>query len=346
MKHKVRIVSALCLALAGLLAGCAARAGAGKESGYQIAESEKLTIYTSHKKEVYEPIVREFEERTGIFVEVRQGGSLELFDQIAKSGAGESCDVIFGGGIENYIAYQDYLEAYRAAGEEMIEERYRCAGHKWTAFSVLPIVLIYNNKLVYPAAAPHSWEELLEEKWKGKVAFADPAASGSSYTALCTMIQALGEGEEQALERFSKVLDGHVSESSGDVLEEVNSGSMLVGVTLEDTARERISQGADLSFLYPEEGTSAVPDAAAIVKGARHRENARKFLDFAVSRDAQRFLSDTLFRQTVRTDIETADRGETGKNDMRVLDYDVVWAVREKNGILEEWARLQKDTER
>lgn len=35
-------------------------------------------VYTSHKEEVYWPIIKEFEERTGIWVEVVSGGTNEL----------------------------------------------------------------------------------------------------------------------------------------------------------------------------------------------------------------------------------------------------------------------------
>lgn len=339
MRGKASILLALCL----LLAGCSVATVQNRGDTYQITEREKLVIYTSHKEEVYGPIIREFEARTDIFVEVRQGGSLELFNEIAKKAGAQDCDVVFGGGVENYITYQDYLEAYRVPEEEMIDERYRCTGHRWTAFSVLPIVFIYNNKLVNPEAAPRSWSELLTERWKGRVAFADPAVSGSSYTALCTMIQAMGGDEDEILYSFMQVLDGHVSDDSGDVLEEVNSGSMLVGITLESTAREWISQGADLSFLYPEEGTSTVPDAAAIVQGAPHRENAQDFMDFIVSRDVQRLLVEQLFRQTIRVDIDGADTGTEDNTGVLSIDYDIVWAVRERDAILAKWAGLQKE---
>lgn len=342
MKRQISIMLIFCL----LLSGCGAegtKRGDETASAYQIPEAEKLVIYTSHKEEVYGPIIKEFEERTGIYVEVKQGATLGLFDEIADNAGNETCDVMFGGGVENYVAYQDYLDAYRVSEEDAIDERYRTASHKWTAFSVLPIVFIYNNKLVYPAGAPRTWEELQTSKWKGKVAFADPATSGSSYTALCTMIQAEGRETDRVMRDFSDVLAGHVSDSSGKVLDEVNSGERLVGITLEETARKRISQGADLSIIYPAEGTSAVPDAAAVVQGAPHRENARRFLDFTVSEDVQRLLSDDFFRQSVRTDIRSEKHTGTEEDEMKLLDYDIVWAAECKDEILGKWEALQGD---
>ena len=41
-------------------------------------------------------------------------------------------------------------------------------------FTELPIVLIYNNKLVDAASAPRGFEDLFDGNWDGKVSFADP----------------------------------------------------------------------------------------------------------------------------------------------------------------------------
>ena len=79
MKH-IRILI-LCIAFA-LLTGCAP--AAQDTAAYAPDESERLVLYTSHKKEVWWPIVKEFESRTGIWVEVVQGGTNELLEQLQK----------------------------------------------------------------------------------------------------------------------------------------------------------------------------------------------------------------------------------------------------------------------
>ena len=68
----------------------------------KVSEEKRLTVYTSHKQEVYAPIIKEFEERTGIWVEVVPGGTTELLERIREEGEKGSCDVMFGGGVESY----------------------------------------------------------------------------------------------------------------------------------------------------------------------------------------------------------------------------------------------------
>lgn len=309
-----------------------------QEEVYQIPEDKKLIVYTAHKKEVYEPIIKEFEERTGVFVEIRTGDTLALFEKI-KDDEREKVDVMFGGGIENFEECREYLEPYTVEEVDKIQPQYRAGEDVYTPFSVLPTVFVYNNKLVYPVAAPKTWAELLTDRWKGKIAFADPTRSGSSYTALCTMIQAVDEDEQTALMLFANALDGNTSSDSGAVLDEVNAGTRLVGVTIEGMAKQRMLEGADLSIIYPTDGTSEIPDATAIIKGAEHMDNARLFVDFTVSRDVQRLVEEVLFRRTVRNDLQEYRTEE--ENRMRVIDYDVPWAVEEKENILKTWGEIQ-----
>lgn len=74
-------------------------------------------------------------------------------------------------------------------------------------------------------------------------------------------------------------------------------------MTLEENARKAIADGLDVAIVYPAEGTSVLPDGAAIVRGCAHEENARKFIDFLLSPDVQQLLGAELSRRSVRTDI-------------------------------------------
>ena len=74
---KIHFLSILLALL--LLSGCASGA---VDAGTLPQPGSRLVVYTSHKEEVYRPIIREFEERTGIWVELVTGGSNELLQQL------------------------------------------------------------------------------------------------------------------------------------------------------------------------------------------------------------------------------------------------------------------------
>lgn len=331
MSRTSKILVALALAL--LLTGCSSAAA---EVSYAPPESERLTVYTSHKEEVYSPIIREFEERTGIWVEVVTGGTNELLDRLAREADSPAADVMFGGGVESLEHYGELFTPYLSSEAENIDPQYLPDDRLWTPFSALPIVLIYNTKLV-PAGQLTRWSDLLAPSslYTGRIAFADPEISGSSYTALVTLLLSQSGEWEDTIRAFAAAVDGGQLDSSGAVLDYVEDGSALVGITLEETALKRIAAGSDIALVYPADGTSFVPDGSALVRGAPHEDNAKAFLDFTVSRDVQGLMA-SQYRRPVRTDVETS--AELPEHEtLAVLDYDVDWASGSRDAILMTW---------
>ena len=327
----------LCLALMALLllSGCAQGTDV---SAFAPGEEERLVIYTSHKEEVYGPIIKEFQQRTGIWVEVVTGGSGELLERIAMEAEGgqPACDLMFGGGVESLAAYEDCFEPCTPEGVENLRGVGLSEEGLWTPFSSLPLVLIYNTRLVSEGELT-GWADLLDPRWKGRIAFADPTVSGSSYTAALTLFSCIEGDDWGILAALVDNLDGGALPDSGDVVESVRSGSRYIGVTLEETALKQRSP--ELGIVYPAEGTSAVPDGCALIKGAKHAENARAFLDFVLGRDVQELLVSDLHRRSVRTDVH-APEDLPSEAELSIIDYDVHWAGALKEEFIRRWTEL------
>lgn len=318
-----------------LLTGCGS-AGMQDVSPFAPAQSERLVIFTSHKEKVYRPVIEEFEYRTGVWVEIETGGTATLLERIA---AGESgCDLMFGGGADSLSAYADCFVPYVSPNAAEIDPEYAPSDGAWTPFSLVPIVLIYNPKLVRQNL-PTGWESLLDASWRGRIAFADPAVSGSSYTALCTLLQVLGGDEETTLAAFYRNLGGRLISDSGDVVTAVADGSCYIGVTLEENACKAIDEGLDVAIVYPTEGTSILPDGAAIVRDCAHEENARRFLDFLLLPETQEALASELGRRSVRADDVSA------LPEITAVPYDLDRALRERQSLLEAWRTLSGEGE-
>ena len=302
---------------------------------YAVPQEKQLIVYTSHKEEVYEPIIREFESRTGIWVELHTGGTAEMLSQVKEASKEGRCDIMFGGGIESYEAQKDLFMAYEPVEVEALDPLYVDSDNYWTPFTELPIVFVYNKKLVSYADMPRTWSDLFDEKWKGRIAFADPNNSGTSYTIISTMAQMFNEEPKSLLPRFYDQLEGRILESSGDIIPKVSDGSFLIGITLEETARKAMEQDGDIDMLYPEDGTSAVPDGCAMVKNAPHSYNAGKFIDFVVGYDTQRYAVENFYRRSARTDIAQS----TG-NSLTLISFDIEKSAREEAEVFDLWNSL------
>ena len=322
----------------------------------QVPSENQLVICTSHKQEVYQPVISEFERETGIWVTVTSGGTTQMLEKVRGELEFGDIDLMFGGGLQSLYAYRDCFEPYLPAEADAIAPAYlpegihadgaepdsayadavnnaadtgnadsagagddeaAAAGSTgsaedgagaadsllFTPFTALPIVFIYNNRIIPGSQAPSSWTEFLTDPWEGSISFADPHSSGTSFSILETMVQATGKSDEQVLDAFCTALGGYAAEGSGDVLTDVASGKKAVGITLEESALRAIAKGEDLSMVWPLEGTSSTPDGCAIVKNAPHAENAQRFINFFLSEDVQRYMIDQQFRRSVRKDL-------------------------------------------
>ena len=319
-----------------LLAGCGT-ASATSSAHLAPAAEDRLVIYTSHRDAIYGPIIREFEARTGIWVQVETGGSMELLDRLSQ---GETdCDVFFGGGVDTLEAHKDLFTPYHSPLAAEILPEYDSEDHAWTPFSSLPIVLAYNSKLVR-LNAPSGWKDLLDPTWQGRIAYADPRISSSAFTALYTMLQIYSDTDpEITLERFLQNLDGEILTSSSSVIEQIAHGNCYIGITLEDEAIRSMQDGYDVAMVYPKEGTSAICDGVAIVAGCTHEDNARLFIDFLLQKDVQTYLVESCYRRSVRADLQDL----TATSEEAFLPYDIVQASASQSDLLSLWEQLCKE---
>ncbi len=247
------------------LSGCAA----GEEtnvSGYAPGEGQRLILCTSLEAAVWEPLVTEFQDRTGIWVQVTEA-SVDAALQVP-----EEWDVLLAPGA-------DALEGREAEFDP--GDR----GEPWTGVSASPLVLVYNPKLVR-IQLPTGWESLLDAVWQGEIAFADPQGAVSSQYALGLMYRLWG-GE--GVEAFSRSVP-ELLEDSQSVTEEVADGSYCLGVVTEEAALTAIDAGYSLELLYPEEGSCVVTDCAGVSAQAPHRKSAEEFMAFLLGEDVQAYL--------------------------------------------------------
>jgi iron(III) transport system substrate-binding protein len=215
-------------------------------------------------------------------------------------------------------------------------------GKLWVGESPAPVVIVYNSILVEPEMVPGGWGDLLDPKWKGTIAFANPTRSGSAYTLLCTMITAMGGpdgGGWEFIRQFVENLDGKILDNSSDAYALVSKGEYCIGLTQEKSASTAKRLGASIDISYPEEGTSAVPDAIAVVKGAASPDLAKRFIDFILGYDNQHVMATLFNRRPIRRDLPPPE-GLPPMEEIALIEYDLSWAAESKAAILSMWSEL------
>ncbi len=310
------------------------------------SEEDIVVVYSSHDDGPLNAGVDMFTEKyPNIKVDVVTGGTGELCDKIAGEADNPVADVMWGGGADSLEAFKEYFAPYVCANDEAIDPTYKEPNNLWIGESPLPMVIFYNKKLIDDNGLyiPQSWNDLIKPEWKGKIAYCMPSNSGSAYTQLCTMLFAHGgiENGWDFIEQFYDNLDGKILDSSDKCHEMVASGDFYAGLTFEKAAVQ-YKDDPDLGFVYPDDGTSAVPDGVALIKNAPHEENAKLFIDFVTSKECQEEQSLDWGRRPVRSDVKIGE-GLTPLSDIVTVKYNFEQAADSKEDILEKFNDITKN---
>ena len=322
----IHIAAAFLLAcLAVCLTGCL---GGGEGDPQPADTDEELVIYCPHPLEFINPIVSEFEERTGTRVYVKTGGTGELLRMVEQQEE-PRCDIFWGGSLSTTIPKAELFSPYTSVNEGMVQPEFRNRQGNMTRFTDIPSVLMVNTNLIGDIPV-EGYQDLLRPELKGKIAMCDPATSSSAYEHLINMLYAMGEGDPEAgwdyVRAFCENLDGKLLGGSSQVYRGVAEGRFAVGLTFEEGAAHYVAAGGPVKLVYMKEGVVSTPDCVCIVKGSRHMEQAREFVDFVTGKDAQTVISGSLDRRSVRIDVEEPDYlPDKSQIHMIQADASVVW---------------------
>lgn len=307
----------------------------------QLAANEELVVYSPLPLEFMDPLVQEFESNTGIDVEILAMGTGDALKRIESEINNPLSDVLWSGTIGTVKNKADLFEQYTTPNEKDVMEEFKNREGNLTRFDVIPSVIMINSDLI-GGIEINGYEDLLNPALKGKIAYADPSASSSSFEHLVNMLNAMGKGNpEQGWEyviQFVNNLDGKLLKGSSSVYKGVADGEYVVGLTFEEGGMNYVTAGAPVEVKYMEEGVIFRGDGIYIVKGAKNSDNAKKFLDFMTGKDAQKKMNDSLNRRTVRKDLEASPILKPIK-EIKVINDDEDYTADHKK----EWLEKFKD---
>lgn len=331
MKRKLALALAMMMGISSL----SVTAFAADDS---LEDTGKLTLYYSNSTEWADPIIQEFEDQTGIEVSLVQDGTSSLFARIKAEAGNPQADVVWGGVIDTYRANQDLLQEYTSSEVDSLKPEAVDPNGYYTGFGMGPMVMIYNTELVPEDEAPTKWSDLLDEKYKGQIACADPTSSSSSFACIMSIILAYGTEDGKGydfVEDLVHNLDGKVLSSSSGVYKGVSDGEYMVGLTYEEAALRYIESGANIQVVYPEEGTSSSPSGVAVIKDCQNPKSAQMFIDYLSGKEVQSQLGD-LYRRSVRTDVEDPETMKAW-DEINFVDMDIDWTSSHTEEFNEKW---------
>jgi len=300
-----------------------------------------VLVYSPHGRDQLLLLEREFErKRPDIDIRWLDLGSQEILDRLRFERVNPQADVWFGGpttvfdrGVQDSL-----LQPYRPEWVEHTDSSAWGPGDLYFGVYRTPAVIAYNSDAVTEDEAPRDWDDVLESRWHDQVLIRDPMASGTMRAIWGLIIErsinvtgdtAAGMTWLRRLDRQTRayalnpaILDAKLARREGLV-------------TLWDLPDILISRakGMPFNYVFPSSGTVVIEDAIGLVRGSRHPDAAKTFIDFVGSTEAQVLTAKKVFRIPARTDLardEIPAWLDTVMRDMKVAPVD--WALLARDG--------------
>ena len=262
------------------------------------ANSQIVVIYVSEDQIFSEPILKDFEKETGITVkavyDTEETKSTGVMMRLISEKNNPLADVFWANEpIRAEVLKQKGIAApYRSANAREIPDIHKDAEGYWTGFSARARVFVVNKKV---KNKPTSILAYIDPRFKAKGVIANPLF-GTTTVEMAALFTIWGDDKAKTFMADMKQNNVGISTSNGESADFVASGQFDFSLVDSDDAVSRIRQGKSIEVVYPDQGKNdigclIVPNAVVLINGAKHPENARKMIDYLLSKATEKKLA-------------------------------------------------------
>lgn len=285
--RSILALSALALA-ASTLTGCSSNS----------AEGETLTVYSGQHEEFIAPFFAEFEEQTGIKLDIRYGDSAALAAQILEEGENSPADLFISQDAASLSAVSSagLLTQLDSDILSKVSSSYQAKDQSWVGLTGRVRVFVYAPDRV--SQLPVSTDDLLQSKWKGKIGIAP--TNGSFQAFVSALIQTRGVTAAETWLQGIKANNPKLYEKNSQIVEAVDAGQIDVGLVnhyyvwevSEELGRDI---NAKVGFFAPGDIGNLINISGAGILGTSKKSNlAKDLIKYLLSDEVQRkYASDT-----------------------------------------------------
>jgi iron(III) transport system substrate-binding protein len=300
-------------------------------------ERREVVVYCALDQEFAATIFEEFEKQSGIHVtpqfddEVTK--TVGLTNRIKLEKERPRADVFWNNEVVQTVRLKNAgcLEPYRSASAADVPAEWKDPEGFWTGFAARARILAINTKRCAPGHEPNSYLDLADPARKGEAAIAKPVA-GTTATHLCVLYEVLGAEKAKAWFDSVRNNDCGILAGNGPVMREVREGRYAFGFTDTDDFNVALLEECPVKAIYPDQGEGGlgclvIPNSIALVKGAPHADDARRFIDFALSTDVEKRLA---FGRSAQIPVRAAVATPPGMKrlaDLRLMKVDFAKAA-------------------
>jgi iron(III) transport system substrate-binding protein len=286
--------TALALSLGGVMLP-SAPAFAADPALIEAAKREgQVTWYTTQIMTQFgRPAIDAFQKRYGIRVNAIRGDSIELAVRMLNEAQAGRVQADVFDGTSNATAMKRAGAALRWQPEraKTLPKEFSDPEGYWVASNIYVQTPAYNTNLVPKGSEPRSLEDLLDSKWKGKMAWATHATTSGAPGLVGVVLTELGEEKGKA---YLRALAGQniieIGGSARSIVDQVIAGEYPLALQVFNhqpfISAER---GAPVDWIAINP-SMAILSVAGVSKDAPHPNAGKLLVDFLVSDEAQQLF--------------------------------------------------------
>lgn len=305
-----------------VLVACSSSSNAASPPG-------SLVVYSGRSETLVGPIIKQFEDATGIDVGVKYGSTSEIAATLLEEGKNTPADIFFAqdpGGL-GAVANAAMLSDLPVEIANLVPDWARSPENKWVGISGRARVVVYNTDSISESDLPDSILDFTDPKWKGRIGWAP--TNGSFQTMVTAMRSTWGEEKTREWLEGIKANDPKDYPKNTPVVAAAASGEIDVGFVnhyylhrfLAEEGEDFGARNYHLQSGGP--GSLIMVAGAGILETSDNRDNAEKFLRFMLSTVSQQYFAGQTFEYPL-TDGVATNRLLTPLNEINNPEIDVV----------------------
>lgn len=285
--------------------------------------SGKVTVYMPSPSGLADKIAEGFTAATGVEVEVFQGTTGEILARLEAEEANPVADVVILASWSDGLSLKEegQLVSYTPENADLIVDGWIDEDSMLFGYSASAVGVIYNTTIIESLDA--DWDEFTSEEYADLLAIPDPEKSGSCKDFLAGFVNAYGWDTIEGMAANGMTVPG----ANKAALESVTTGEVGILIAGVDyNAYSSIASGEPLALYYPESGTVVNPRPAMILNTAPNMDNAKAFIDYLFSDEAQEMVAEA-YLLPGRSDITCDNRLNLDEIPQIELDWEAMMDI-------------------
>ncbi|MEW5961532.1 MAG: extracellular solute-binding protein [Chloroflexota bacterium] len=258
--------------------------------------SGDLTIYSGRGEDLVGPLIEQFEQETGLNVEVRYGDTAEMAATILEESDNSPADIYYGqdAGALGALAKAGRLAPLPEDVLNLVAPRFRSPEGLWIGTSGRARVIVYNPERTNEADLPDDIFGLCDPKWKGRLGW---APTNGSFQAFVTALRVI-EGEDRAREWLTcmQANEPVVFPNNASQVEAVAAGEIDAGLVNHYYLFQFLAEDPNYparNYHFRTGGVGAMVNVAGvgIVNTSDNPEAADAFVRFLLRESSQQYFN-------------------------------------------------------